>query len=80
MIMNKADVTVKLKKLIQDQDGITIESPDQSLDIDSYTMMLIIMFVEEEMGVQLDMDTLDFDDFLSLNRLADLVIKHKVAA
>ena len=79
MIMNKADVTVKLKKLIQDQDGITIESPDQSLDIDSYTMMLIIMFVEEEMGVQLDMDTLDFDDFLSLNRLADLVIKHKVA-
>ena len=80
MIMNKADVTEKLKKLIQDQDGITIESPDQSLDIDSYTMMLIIMFVEEEMGVQLDMDTLDFDDFLSLNRLADLVIKHKVAA
>ena len=79
MIMNKADVTEKLKKLIQDQDGITIESPDQSLDIDSYTMMLIIMFVEEEMGVQLDMDTLDFDDFLSLNRLADLVIKHKVA-
>ena len=78
--MNKADVTEKLKKLIQDQDGITIESPDQSLDIDSYTMMLIIMFVEEEMGVQLDMDTLDFDDFLSLNRLADLVIKHKVAA
>ena len=80
MIMNKADVTEKLKKLIQDQDGITIESPDQNLDIDSYTMMLIIMFVEEEMGVQLDMDTLDFDDFLSLNRLADLVIKHKVAA
>ena len=79
MIMNKADVTEKLKKLIQDQDGITIESPDQNLDIDSYTMMLIIMFVEEEMGVQLDMDTLDFDDFLSLNRLADLVIKHKVA-
>ena len=79
MIMNKADVTEKLKKLIQDQDGITIESPDQSLDIDSYTMMLIIMIVEEEIGVQLDMDTLDFDDFLSLNRLADLVIKHKVA-
>jgi len=77
--MNKADVTEKLKKLIQDQDGITIESPDQSLDIDSYTMMLIIMIVEEEIGVQLDMDTLDFDDFLSLNRLADLVIKHKVA-
>jgi len=37
--------------------------------------MLIITYVDEEMGVRLDMDQLDFDDFKSLNTFTDLVLK-----
>ena len=73
--MEHATLVEKLKKLIEEQDNITIERPDQQLDIDSFTMMLIITFVDEDMGVQLDMDTLDFDDFKSLNVLANIVEK-----
>lgn len=73
--MEHATLVEKLKKLIEEQDNITIERPDQQLDIDSFTMMLIITFVDEDMGVQLDMDILDFDDFKSLNDLANIVEK-----
>jgi len=73
--MEHATIVEKLKKLIEEQDNITINGPDQELDIDSYTMMLIITFVDEDMKIQLDMDTLDFDDFKSLNTLANIVEK-----
>ena len=73
--MEHATIVEKLKKLIEEQDSITIDGPDQELDIDSYTMMLIITFVDEDMEIQLDMDTLDFDAFKSLNTLANIVEK-----
>jgi len=40
-------------------------------------MTLIISFVNDEMGVVLDMETLDFDAFTSLNTLADLIEAEK---
>ena len=72
--MEKSEIADRLKKLIEEDTQKTIESHDQQLDLDSYTMMLTITFVKEELGIELDMDTLDFDAFTSLNTLAELVL------
>ena len=71
--MKRSDVIEKLKNLIEEEREITIDANDQKLDIDSFTMTLIISSVNAEFGVTLDMETLDFDAFTSLNTLADLV-------
>ena len=67
----------EIKNLIEQEREIVIDSDDQKLDIDSFTMTLIISFVNDEMGVVLDMETLDFDAFTSLNTLADLIEAEK---
>ena len=72
--MEKAEIADRLKQLIEEDTQKKIDGPDQKLDLDSYTMMLTITFVKEELGIELDMDTLDFDAFTSLNTLADLVL------
>ena len=71
--MKRSNVIEKLKNLIEEERELTIDTNDQKLDIDSFTMTLIISSVNEEFGVTLDMETLDFDAFTSLNTLADLV-------
>lgn len=72
--MERAEVADRLKQLIEEDTQTKIDSHDQKLDLDSFTMMLTITFVKEELGIELDMDTLDFDAFTSLNTLADLVL------
>ncbi len=72
--MEKSEIADQLKQLIEEDTQKTIESHDQRLDLDSYTMMLTITFVKEELGIELDMDTLDFDAFTSLGTLAELVL------
>ena len=75
--MKRPDVIEKIKNLIEEEREIVIDNDDQKLDIDSFTMTLIISFVNDEMGVVLDMETLDFDAFTSLNTLADLIEAEK---
>jgi acyl carrier protein len=77
MMMKRPDVIEKIKNLIEQEREIVIDNDDQKLDIDSFTMTLIISFVNDEMGVVLDMETLDFDAFTSLNTLADLIEAEK---
>ena len=72
-MLEKHHIVSKLKNLIEDHCEINIKDPDDRLDLDSFTMTLIIAFVEDEMCVQLDMETLDFDAFTSLNTLANLI-------
>lgn len=74
MTLDKQEIIQKIKKVIEDEKEINIESSDQQLDIDSFTMMLIIMFVKDELEIQLDMEKLDFDAFLSLDSIADLIL------
>ena len=71
--MKRSNVIEKLKNLIEEERELTIDTNDQKLDIDSFTMTLIISSVNEEFGVTLDMETLDFDAFTSLNTLAALI-------
>ena len=73
-MLEKQQIASGLQTLIEEHCEIKINDPGDKLDIDSFTMTLIIVFVDEELGVQLDMETLDFDAFTSLNTLADLVI------
>ena len=77
--MDKREIATKLKEMIESLDEITIEGNGQELDIDSFTMMMIITFIAEEMDVQLDMDSLDFDAFTSIDTLTDLVLAESVA-
>ena len=40
-------------------------------------MMLVITFADQELGVKLDMEKLDFDKFKSLNDLAKVILESK---
>ena len=75
--MEKNEIISKLKGLIEGQTEKKIKSPDENIDIDSFTMMLVITFVDQKLKVKLDMDTLDFDKFKSLNDLANLILTNK---
>ncbi len=60
--------------LIEEQKvGFTLTDPSAPLDLDSFTMMLILT-AASEMSVDLDMEHLDFDDFYSLDVLVDKVL------
>ncbi len=78
--MNRETVTEKLKTFMETECKIQIESDDKELDIDSFNMMLIITYVDSDLGITLDMDRLDFDAFTSLNTLADLVLSEASVA
>ena len=73
--MTRDDIIDRLEDLIEEQIEKKISGPDEQLDIDSFTMMLIITYSEDELGVKLDVDQMDFDAFKSLSVLADLVIE-----
>ena len=75
--MEKNEIIGQLKELIESQTEKKIKSPDENIDIDSFTMMLVITFVDQKLKVKLDMDTLDFDKFKSLNDLANLILTNK---
>ena len=78
--MNRETVTEKLKTFMETECKIPIESDDKELDIDSFNMMLIITYVDSDLGITLDMDRLDFDAFTSLNTLTDLVLSEASVA
>ena len=75
--MEKKEIINQLKELIEEQTEKEIKSSDEDIDIDSFTMMLVITFADQKLKVKLDMDTLDFDKFKSLNDLAEIIVKNK---
>jgi len=75
--MEKNEVVSQLKTLIEDQTEKKIKDENENIDIDSFTMMLVITFADQKLNVKLDMETLDFDQFKTLSDLADVIIKNK---
>ena len=71
--MTRAEMATKLKAMIEDQQHTTISSLDARLDLDSFTMMMVITFIDSEIGVRLDLDKMDFDAFVSIDTLLDLI-------
>jgi len=75
--MKKEQIITQLKELIEEQTEKRINNNDEDINIDSFTMMLIITFADQKLNIKLDMDTLDFDKFKSLNDLANLILTNK---
>lgn len=78
--MTKGEITGKLKALIEETNDVIIGGADEELEIDSFTMMLVITFAKSELNADIDMDDLDFDAFTSLNTFADLVLSTRNSA
>ena len=75
--MEKEKIITQLKELIEDQTEKKINSSKENIDIDSFTMMLVITFADQKLNVKLDMENLDFDKFKSLEDLANLILESK---
>jgi len=75
--MEKNEIISQLKTLIEDKTEKKIKDKNENIDIDSFTMMLVITFADQKLKVKLDMETLDFDQFKTLSDLADVIIKNK---
>tara|TARA_B100000959_G_C14519325_1_gene434734 strand:- start:222 stop:449 length:228 start_codon:yes stop_codon:yes gene_type:complete len=75
--MDQKTIVLKLKEIIEKQTEKTIKDEFEDIDIDSFTMMLVITFADQELGVKLDMEKLDFDKFKSLNDLAKVILESK---
>lgn len=75
--MNKTDIIPKLKDIIEKQTEKKIQDEFQDINIDSFTMMLVITFADQELGVRLDMEKLDFDKFKNLDDLANVILESK---
>ena len=63
--MEKKEIINQLKELIEEQTEKKIKSSDENIDIDSFTMMLVITFADQKLKVKLNMDTLDLNDLLA---------------
>ena len=75
--MKKEQIITQLKELIEEQTEKRINNNDEDINIDSFTMMLVITFADQKLNIKLDMDTLDFDKFKSLNDLVNLNLTNK---
>ena len=75
--MKKEQIITQLKELIEEQTEKRINNNDEDINIDSFTMMLVNTFADQKLNIKLDMDTLDFDKFKSLNDLVNLILTNK---
>lgn len=75
--MEKNKIIEEVKKVIEKQMEIEIKDPGENFDIDSFTVMLVITFADQKLNVKLNMETLNFDKFKSLNDIADTIINNK---
>ena len=56
--MKKEQIITQLKELIEEQTEKRINNNDEDINIDSFTMMLVITFADQKLNIKLDMDTL----------------------
>ena len=75
--VNKEEIIARLKGLVEGQMEVEIKSSDETIEIDSFTMMLLVMFADDEVGVQLDMNVLSFDEPQSLNSFSELTLSQR---
>jgi D-alanine--poly(phosphoribitol) ligase subunit 2 len=72
-------VTSEINTVLRDHLNIIVDSPDTDLLetglIDSIGLVELILQLEERFGVSLPMDTVEIDDFRSINKIADLITR-----
>jgi D-alanine--poly(phosphoribitol) ligase subunit 2 len=68
-----------IRAVLRDHLTVTVDSPDVDLLetglIDSIGLVELILQLEDRFGVSLPMDTLEIDDFRSINKIADLITR-----
>jgi D-alanine--poly(phosphoribitol) ligase subunit 2 len=68
-----------IRAVLRDHLTVMVDSPDVDLLetglIDSIGLVELILQLEDRFGVSLPMDTLEIDDFRSINRIADLITR-----
>lgn len=68
-----------IRAVLRDHLTVMVESPDVDLLetglVDSIGLVELILQLEDRFGVSLPMDTLEIDDFRSINRIADLITR-----
>lgn len=66
-----------IRAVLREHLAIMVDSPDVDLLeaglIDSIGLVELILQLEDRFGVTLPMDTLEIDDFRSINKIADLI-------
>jgi acyl carrier protein len=70
----------EIQGLILEKLSVRVESPKSDLFqtgvFDSLTLVQFIVHLEEHFGLHLPMGDLDFDSFVSIERMAELVANH----
>lgn len=68
-----------IRAVLRDHLTVMVGSPDVDLLetglIDSIGLVELILQLEDRFGVSLPMDTLEIDDFRSINRIAELITR-----
>jgi D-alanine--poly(phosphoribitol) ligase subunit 2 len=68
-----------IRAVLRDHLTVMVESADVDLLetglIDSIGLVELILQLEDRFGVSLPMDTLEIDDFRSINKIADLITR-----
>jgi D-alanine--poly(phosphoribitol) ligase subunit 2 len=68
-----------IRAVLRDHLTVMVELPDVDLLetglIDSIGLVELILQLEDRFGVSLPVDTLEIDDFRSINRIADLITR-----
>ena len=67
---------IKIIKDIFDSMNLTMyhKSPDQQIDMDSLTMIQLVLNLELAFDFEFDLDELDFDKFKNFNEILKMVI------
>jgi acyl carrier protein len=71
-----AEVVTRIERLFEDALSMPAPAPDDDLVdgavLDSLSLVTLLFEIEREFGVQIPLESLDVDDFRTIERLAEL--------
>jgi D-alanine--poly(phosphoribitol) ligase subunit 2 len=75
-----SELVAEIQAVLRDRLMLTVESPDVDLLetglVDSVGVVALLLELEDRFGVSLPLENLELDDFRSVRRLADLLVRH----
>ncbi len=78
------EVADRISDLIRDRLHIEVPSPDTDLFatglIDSLGFVELLLGLQQDLGIEVDVDSMDMDDFSSIERITAFVIRHQRAS
>ncbi len=73
--MKKEKYTINVKAVFESMDLVEYyKNPDEIMDIDSLTMIQLILNLEQIFDFEFDLDELDFNNFKSFNNILNLIV------